>query len=217
MADKDKNPNAGEENIEDTLYDKETPEKEEEETPEKKEPEKKEPEKKEEKVPEKKEPEKKEEASKYELKLPEGSPLAAEDLERIATFAKEHGLSDKAAQAVVDRESKLLTEHADSQKKVFESETADWEKRSKEDKEFGGDNLKSNTELAKRVIQRYGSEALVKGLEATRFGNHPELIRMLVRIGKAMTDDQLVQPGKGSAAKKEMADIFYGGSQNNNE
>jgi hypothetical protein len=213
MADKSEtSQDAGkEEEIEDTIYDKGEEGKKEEE-PKKEEAKSEEPKKEEKKEEPKKEEAKKEEEPKFELKLPKGSLLDASALERIVSFAKEQGLTPKHAQALLDRESNLLTEHADGQKKAFDAVTSEWVEQSKQDKEFGGEKFAENAELAKRVVHRFGSKELLNGLNETKFGNHPELVRMLVRIGKAMSEDQLVMPGKSTAATKDMADVFYGGS-----
>ena len=151
---------------------------------------------------------------KFELKLPEGSLLDASAIERTVAFAKEQGLSPKAAQAMLDRESKLLTSNAEGQKASWEKEVATWLEVSKADKEIGGEGFGKNAELAKRVIERYGTKEFKEGLSATGFGNHPELFRFVLNIGKAMADDQLVLPGsKNTAAPKDMADVFYGSTK----
>ena len=151
---------------------------------------------------------------KYELKLPEGSLLSAEAIERSAAFAKEHGLSNEAAQAALDRESNALSSYAESQKESWNKETVAWLETSKADKELGGEEFGKNAELAKRVVTRYGTEEFAKGLTETGFGNHPELFRFVLRVGKAMGDDQLVLPGSQAAAEtKDMADLFYGGTK----
>ena len=160
--------------------------------------------------PDKKEEPVKAEEPKFELKLPEGSLLDAGAIERTVAFAKEQGLTPKAAQAMLDRESKLLTTNADSQKEAWDKGTVQWLEASKVDKEFGGEAFPKNAELAKRVVERFGTPELMKGLTETGFGNHPELVRLMVRIGKAMDEDQLVLPGaKNTAAPKEMHDVFY--------
>ena len=148
-------------------------------------------------------------AEKFELKLPKGSLLDASAIEKTVAFAKEQGLSPKHAQALLDRESNLLSAHADGQQKAFKELSSAWMEQSKTDKEFGGEEFPKNAELAKRVVSRFGSDELKKGLDATGFGNHPDLVRMLVRIGKAMSEDQLVMPGSKTAATKELADVFY--------
>lgn len=148
---------------------------------------------------------------KYDIKLPEGSKLDDGAIERTVSFAKERGLTTKVAQELLDRESKMLGSYAESQHKAFKDIAAGWIDQAKADKEFGGEAFPANVELAKRVVTRYGSDELKKGLEETGFGNHPDLVRMLVRIGKSMSEDQLVMPGKNTTAdKRDMAEVFYG-------
>jgi hypothetical protein len=151
---------------------------------------------------------------KFELKLPEGSLLDASAIERTVAFAKEQGLSPKAAQAMLDRESNLLSSNAERQRTEWDKATNGWMDASKSDKEFGGEAFPKNAELAKRVITRFGTPELMKGLTETGFGNHPELVRLMVRIGKEMDDDQLVMPGsQAAAAPKDIADVFYGSTE----
>ena len=147
---------------------------------------------------------------KYDLKLPEGSLLSAEELGKIESFAKERGLPNKDAQALLDQQSKLLTSYAEGEKSKWGTETAKWPDAVKADPEIGGEAFQQNVELAKRVVTRFGSPTLIKGLSETGFGNHPELVRIFARIGAAMDDDKLVMPGsKSSAATKSMEDVFY--------
>ena len=162
------------------------------------------------KVEVKPESEKKPEPEKFELKLPQGSLLDAGAIERTVAFAKEQGLPSKVAQALLDRESKLLAVHAEGQQKTYKELTTKWVEDIKADKEIGGEDFGKHAELAKRVVDRFGSDDLRKGLNDTGFGNHPELVRMLVKIGKSMSEDQLVLPGKTAATGKDMADVFYG-------
>lgn len=147
---------------------------------------------------------------KFEFKLPQGSLLDAGAIERTVAFAKERGLSAEHAQALLDRESKLLTTHAEGQQKTLKDVTAKWIETAKADSEIGGEKFAENAELAKRVIARFGSDGLKKGLEETGLGNHPDLVRVFMKIGRAMSEDQLVLPGSKTAATRDMADLFYG-------
>lgn len=151
---------------------------------------------------------------KYDLKLPEGSKLDPARVEGIAAFAKERGLSQDAAQALLQREAEAVEGYAQAQVAEVEKAKAGWLEAVKTDPEVGGDNLPQNAELAKRVLARYGSESLNKTLETTGLGNHPELVRLLVRISKSMTEDQLVLPSAASAGKKSDQELFYGPPKN---
>jgi hypothetical protein len=145
------------------------------------------------------------------LKLPEGSKLNAKHVDEIAAFAKERGLSQEAAQAVLERESKLASDAEKAQAEHMTTITNEWYESAKADKEIGGEAFPKHAELAKRVVEKFGSKEFKDELSRTGLGNHPELVRVFVRIGKAMSDDQFVQPGSAqSSEKKDLATKFYG-------
>ena len=153
---------------------------------------------------------------KYDLKLPEGSTLDAGHIEKVATFAKESGLSNVQAQAILERESQAVTTYVDSQKEQLKQKAEDWIEDGRNDKEIGGEAFAQNVELSKRVLQRFGSEAFGKTLTETGLGNHPEMVRVFTRIGKAMAEDKLVQPGSQSGGRQSTESIFYGNSEKEN-
>lgn len=146
---------------------------------------------------------------KYDLKLPDGSLLDAKATEKVSSFAKEMKLTQTEAQAVLERESALLASYVDNQKQHLAQQQKEWVESVKVDKELGGDNFNKNIEMAKRVVDRYGTDSFKKALNDSGLGNHPELVRFVSRIGKAMSEDQLVLPGTSPAGKKSLEDIFY--------
>lgn len=150
---------------------------------------------------------------KYELKTPEGSKLSAQDVEEIASYAKERGFSQEEAQAQLDRESKLKENFEKQSLAQLESATKEWLETAKSDKEIGGEAFPKHAELAKRVVTRFGTPEFKAELERTGLGNHPELVRVFVRIGKAMTDDQFIMPGSQTVETKDVAKKFYGDSE----
>lgn len=146
---------------------------------------------------------------KYELKLPKDSLLNAEHVKEAEAFAKANKLPNDVAQALLERENATIAAYVESQKKQFEQSTKEWVEQMKADKEIGGDAFPQNAELAKRVVARFGSEPLKQALNDTGLGNHPELVKMLVQIGKAMSPDGFVLPGSSPGAPKSMEDKFY--------
>jgi hypothetical protein len=72
------------------------------------------------------------------LKLPEGSLLDAKAVEEISAFAKAQGLTPEKAQALLERESKLVATKADEQKSQWDKVTVGWVDEAKADKEIGG-------------------------------------------------------------------------------
>ncbi len=146
---------------------------------------------------------------KYDLKLPDGSLLNAKATEEIASFAKEKKLTQEEAQAILERESALLASYVDSQKQQLAQQQKEWVESIKTDKELGGDGFNKNIEMAKRVVDRYGTDSFKKALNDSGLGNHPELVRFVSRIGKIMSEDQLVIPGTQSTGKRSLEEIFY--------
>lgn len=147
----------------------------------------------------------------YELILPKKTQLQSEDIDRIAAYARERGLSNEQAQEIVkiehDAIEKFVTVEADRLRDLSQKE---WVNQTKNDKEIGGEAYGKNIEMAKRVVTKFADEKLINELDVTGFGNHPELVRMLVRIGKQMAEDSLVVSKAQQGPKKSMEELFYG-------
>lgn len=154
---------------------------------------------------------------KYELKLPENSQLDESVIERISSFAKEKGLTNDQAQQILDYESQSLDRFNEAQTEHIKSVTESWKADAVKDKEFGGEAFAKNVELAKRVAVKFGSEDFLKTLNETGLGNHPELIRVFFRVGKAMGEDTLVQANSQPAPRpRSTEELLYGNNNNNN-
>lgn len=148
--------------------------------------------------------EKKEEQAEatLDLKLPEKSILTAGHLEKIKEFAKKENLTQEQAQARLEQDSALVSSIiTDPEVRKFHVEhaKAEWKKQSETDKEIGGDKLKANLELAKFALNHPSlkSDQMLTVLNDTGFGSHPEVIRILSRVGKLLKDDSM---HKGRAA-----------------
>lgn len=146
---------------------------------------------------------------KYDLKLPEGSLLDPKSLEKIASRSKEQGLSNEEAQKDLERESAAYADFDTRQKEQVKQVQSAWVDTARADPEIGGEAFTQNVELSKRVVSRFFTDGFRSALESTGLGNNPELLRGLTRIGKAMSEDQLVIPKAPAAAKKSTEEILY--------
>lgn len=153
---------------------------------------------------------------KYELTMPKDSTLDASHLERIAAEAKAQGLSNEEAQALLERDSQLHADFTKKEKEKVEGYITQWAQDAMNDKEVGGQSFKENAEISFRFIKHYGTPELVKFLEDTGLGNHPEVMRVVVRAAKDMGVDKFVQSGKTGEPAKTMAETFYGSDNGNN-
>jgi hypothetical protein len=71
----------------------------------------------------------------------------------------------------------------------MKNQSARWVKQCKEDKEIGGDNLNDSIELAKLAIRKFAAKEVWpfnSFLNGSELGNHPEMMRFLLRVGKAI-------------------------------
>jgi hypothetical protein len=148
--------------------------------------------------------------AKYTFETDEDSPLTDEHLSKIAQIAKERNLSNEEAQALVDMQEEAFKGFQSSIEKQVEENTKQWFEDAKNDPEFGKDKFEKSAELAKRVIDRYATDEFKQAVNETGLGNHPELLRLFVRIGNAMSEDSLVLSGsQNTVSEKTAAEIFY--------
>ncbi len=152
----------------------------------------------------------------FSLKLPDGSLLDQAHVEKVTSFAKERGLSNDQAQAILERDHQEKSAFVEANKPggvEWTKKVNGWEAAALADKEIGGtpEALQANAELGKRVIAKYFPESIKSFLDETGFGSHPEVLRGFVKLGKAMSDDKMVHPGSQSSGNpKSLEDIFYG-------
>ena len=158
----------------------------------------------------------KEVPEKYEFEVDDDEPITDEHLDKIAQYAKEQGLSQEAAQKMVDMQSESLKAYDEAKTAEFEAAKENWFEEAKTDKEIGGDEFAKNAELAKRVVQKFGTEKFADDLNTLGFGNHPELLRIFTRIGRAMSEDTLVHGNKLPAKEMSTEEDLYGSNNINN-
>lgn len=149
---------------------------------------------------------------KYDLKPPKDSQISAESLERIASFAKEQGLSNAQAQAVLESEHSVLTSYQQSQLSELAKQQEGWLKEWKSDPKIGGANYEKTAEITKRLALRFGGEPFVKALESSGLGNYPGLARLLVNVEeelKTMEDKSVRSNIPPAGPKKSVGEIMY--------
>ncbi|HAU5802079.1 peptidase [Citrobacter freundii] len=146
---------------------------------------------------------------KYEFKPAEGQELDAAALEQFEPIARELNLTNEQAQKMVDLYgTKIMPMVQQQQVEAWQKTTEQWAADVKADKEIGGDKLTGNLSAAQRALAQFGTPELKEYLEGTGLGNHPELVKAFVKIGKAMSEDGMVT-GKESG-QRSAAEVLYG-------
>ncbi len=141
---------------------------------------------------------------KYEFKAPDGVELDADAVAEFSTVARELGLSQDAAQKVVEKMAVKLHERQTAQlaanlERFKETQAA----AVKADKQLGGDRLNENLAVAEKALATFGTPALRELLQKTGLSHNVEVIRAFYAAGKAIDTDRHVaggvRPTKGEA------------------
>jgi hypothetical protein len=132
---------------------------------------------------------------KYEFK--DADKMDSKVLEAFSESAKEANLTQEAAQKLLDKVAPALQARTQEQVKQVHQQ---WTEASTNDKEFGGEKLKENLGVARKALDQLGTPELRTFLDASGLGSHPEVIRLLWKAGKAISEDKFVS---GSAVTTE--------------
>jgi len=144
----------------------------------------------------------------YEFKAAEGVDLDTDALKDFEPVARELNLTNEQAQKLVDAYPKILAGVQQRQADAWQATTEQWAADVKADKEIGGDKLTGNLSAAQRALEQFGSPELKEYLNTTGLGNHPDLVKTFIKIGKAMSEDGMVS-GK-ETGQRSAAEVLYG-------
>jgi len=128
-------------------------------------------------------------------------------------FFKENpkATAQEALQWAANEQAKRV---ATEQQKVFENhakQVEGWLNEAKADDEIGGDKFDSNVATAIKALDTWGTDTLRQKLDESGLGNHPDLLRLLVRAGTALESGELPGPG-GAGSKKSFVSAIGGNS-----
>ena len=145
---------------------------------------------------------------KYEFQAAEGVELDTEALKDFEPVARDLNLTNEQAQKLVDAYPKILAGVQQRQAEAWQAQTEQWAADVKADKEIGGDKLTANLSAAQRALDLFGGPVLKEYLNTTGLGNHPELVKAFVKIGKAMSEDGMVDGS--NQGQRSAAEVLYG-------
>ena len=143
--------------------------------------------------------------------LPEGIEADPDLIAEFKTEAKRLNLSQEDAQKLVDIQAKLAEKQGKAILEQHQKTVKEWADQVKQD--LGADYQKELSYAAK-AINKFGTPELREFFNATGIGNHPELVKVFINIGKQISEDAFVE-GKTKAAPKSAAEILYGNTHKN--
>jgi hypothetical protein len=146
------------------------------------------------------------------FKMPEGYTVQDESrFNKFLDAAKSLNISQEGAQRLIDLAIENSTEAAKAGEAAKLKEREGWVNSLKSDPEIGGQNFEASVQYAKRAMKQFGNEKFIAFLNESGTGDHPEVIRVFTRIGKAMSEDKFVD-GKPSGTPEGLsaAELIYG-------
>lgn len=143
----------------------------------------------------------------YEFQLPEGVQFADGEVDEFKAVAKELKLPKDQAQKLVD----IATKREQSRAAEFQATVSGWAETTQNDKELG---KPENLALALKAVETFGSPELKTILNSSGLGNHPEVVRAFLKIGRAISEDSITGKGNGGQATRSAADVLYGNPSN---
>ena len=133
------------------------------------------------------------------------------DVQSYSAVAKELGLSQDAAQKVIDS---ILPTMAEKHNALVEQKAKEFvaalNTQLEEDEEIGGANLEKNLKLAVNAVKKFGTPELEAILKNGAMSSHPEFVRFFARVGKSISEDSFVASGN-TAPEVDLGKQMYKG------
>lgn len=146
--------------------------------------------------------------------MPEGVPVDSVALEQATPLFKEMGLTQEQAQKLVDVYAKQVQASSQSQVDAFNQLMNDWQEQARNDKEFGGDKFEENIKVAQAAVAKFGTPGLKQLLEEHGVGNHPEVIRFMVKVGRLTAEDVPGSTQATGARPQDRVNLLYPNDRN---
>lgn len=124
----------------------------------------------------------------YALELPEKSPISADHVKLLVDIARTHAIAPDAAQLLLTNQHELALQLADHNRTSWAEQVETWGKAINEDKDLGGERLKTTVSHARAALAAYWAPEFMTMLDESGLGNHPDFIRGLAKLGRSMSE-----------------------------
>lgn len=145
------------------------------------------------------------------FKLPDGYQVDSGLIDGFKSAAKELDLSQEKAQAFVDKMTPVLNTRLQA---LAQQQAQVWAQQTMDDPEIGGTHWKETAPAIARVRDTFAKDAngqpdpqIMEAL-ASPMGNHPGFIKLLARIGNAISESGYPQ-GKADPGRPYTATDWY--------
>jgi len=134
--------------------------------------------------------EKKELPENYEIKLEEGMEIDQALLEAFTPVFKELGMTNESVQKLAETFAPWVQKRDEDARQLVVKEYKDMVEGWKNEtiKQLGADNQKQLA-IAAKARDKFATKEFIEMVNETGVGNHPEMVKFLIRIGKTISED----------------------------
>lgn len=131
--------------------------------------------------------------------------------ERFSEVAGELNLKGEAAEKLLHFWAEVARDVEEGRSDAWREARKGWARETMKDAEIGGQNLNVSVSLAAKAVNSFGTEGLKEVFRVTGLGNHPEVVRFMARVGRALAEDSFHGGAYGSdGGAKSAAELIYG-------
>lgn len=143
----------------------------------------------------------------YELAAPEGFDVPTENLKSFSDLCNEIGATKEQAEKLLQWHKAQHEQNTAYAAQQEEQVLQGWSKEIMADPEFGGSNWRGTLADARRALDKFDVDgSLREFLRETKFQHHPQVIRVVARVGRAMGEHGFVgSNGEGGQGDSELA------------
>jgi len=102
----------------------------------------------------------------------------------------------------------MVTKMQEAQVSQWVEQQKAWVDQAKSDTEIGGEKFDENISTAVKARDSFGNSEFSEMLDTSGLGNHPEMIRFLNRVGRAISEDKVIVSG-ANAGQRSQESVLY--------
>jgi hypothetical protein len=140
------------------------------------------------------------EDGKYVLELPEGMVIDEALAAEAFPMFKEVGLTRRQANRLATFFGEVRAKEAAEREAAWQRVNENWQKAAKADAEYAEVGFDRAVAIANSAIAKFGTTEFDAAIVQNGWGNHPEMIRFLYRVGRALADD-VSERGRGGGTE----------------
>lgn len=139
------------------------------------------------------------------FQYPDGYEVDEAALAEFTGVVKALNLTQAQAQQLIDFDAQRYTVAAQQADAQMTNLRAQWKSEIAADAEIGGAKYDQSMVAVAKTIDAFGSPTLRTFLNESGLGDHPEVVRLLAKVGDAISEDRLVS-GEGNRPSRRFYD-----------